>query len=364
MKINEATSNDTVSLDDIWLDYDALQYDVKVSKPEITVYFDQTGKISGIDTVELQVLATQALPTKMYIGVEYDPVEYSENFSLETLTDDIYEIEETDSGFSLTTDNIQKLVKDGLNATFEREIIWPFDNESVHDQLNKNLDRIKSFEGKVIYYVTGQIVGTPNKKNPIPGIELSDGFKTAQKEYLKDAGKKQEKQKIRQGRTDFQMLVDSIKGYPNVKNVQVIDRKAGRDFTKQVRITGIANKWNPKLKKRIPERVVIDLLSNTEGTHLLARILGQVFNGYETRSWEQMDKWLKNTYQVQYAAEEEDVSADWGKDMDASDEASLDAYAEQNKEQLEHYEAPKNKKKMNLYEALQILEKEGLKIIK
>lgn len=355
MKLNESNNKDTVNLDDIWLDYDALQYDVKVSKPELTVYFGKDGKITGLESVELKVLATQALPKRVYVGIEYDPVEYNENFSLETLTDDIYEIEETDSGFSLTTDDLQKLGKDGLGAMFEREIIWPFDNESVHDQLNKNLDRIKSFEGKVIYYVTGQIVGAPARKNPIPGIELSDGFKSAQKEYIKDASKKQEKEKIRRGRTDFQMLMDAIKEYPNVKNIQVVDKKVGSDYTKEVQFVAIVNKWNPRLKKRIPERVVMVLRSNDAGTHLYAYNKAQAFNGYKARSWEFMNKWLKNALQIDYAKDETEIDNDWGKDMDTAEEASLGIKEESMK---------LKKKGLNLYEAIEILKKNGLKIIK
>ena len=353
MRLNEANSTEQVDIGDIPLDYDALQYDVKTSKPELTLHFDKSGTVTGVDSIEMTVLASSALPSKVYVGIEYDPVEYNTKFSLDSLTDDIYEIEETESGYSLTTDNIDGLISRGFTGTFEREIIWPFPLDSVHDQLAKNIDRIKTFEGKIIYYVTGQILGSPARKNPIPGIELSDGFKSAQKEYLKDAEKKQAIQKIRRGRSDFDMLIDSIKKYPNVKSVDTNLKRAGKDFTTQTRIVAIVNKWNPKLKKRIPERMVIDMLSNTKGDHFLARILGQVFNGHESRSWEQMDKWLKNTLQVQHASEEE-VSDDWGKDMDAAEAASLG---------IEESSKP-GKKGMNLYEALQILAEKGLKLIR
>ena len=353
MRLNESNTVEQVDVSDISLDYDALQYDVKTSKPQLTLYFDKTGIISDVDSVEMTVLASSALPSKVYVGIEYDPVEYNTKFSLDTLTDDIYEIEETESGYSMTTDNIDGLVNLGFTATFDREIIWPFPLESVHDQLAKTMDRIKTFEGKVIYYVTGQILGSATRKNPIPGIELSDGFKAVQREYLKDAGKKQAIQKVRQGRSDFDMLIDSIKKYPNVKSVDTNLKRAGKDFTTQTRIVAIVNKWNPKLKKRIPERMVIDMLSNTKGNHFLARILGQVFNGHETRSWEQMDKWLKNTLQVQHASEEE-VSDDWGTDMDAAEEAALG---------IRESGRFGKKKGMNLYEAVQILKKKGLKLI-
>ena len=354
MRLNESNTVEQVDISDISLDYDALQYDVKTSKPQLTLYFDKTGIISDVDSVEMTVLASSALPSKVYVGIEYDPVEYNTKFSLDTLTDDIYEIEETDSGYSMTTDNIDGLVNLGFTATFDREIIWPFPLESVHDQLAKTMDRIKTFEGKIIYYVTGQMLGSAARKNPIPGIELSDGFKAAQREYLKDAGKKQAIQKVRQGRSDFDMLIDSIKKYPNVKSVDTNLKRAGKDFTTQTRIVAIVNKWNPKLKKRVPERMVIDMLSNTKGNPFLARILGQVFNGHETRSWEQMDKWLKNTLQVQHASEEE-VSDDWGKDMDAAEEAALG---------IRESRRFSKKKGMNLYEAARILEKKGLKLIR
>lgn len=354
MHLNEANNVDTVDISDIPLDYDALQYDVKVTKPEITLYFDKSGTISDVDSIEMRVLASSALPTKVYIGIEYDPVEYNNNFSLDTLTDDIYEVEETDSGYSLTTGNLDSLIKLGFTASFEREIIWPFDNSSVHDQLNKALDRIKSFEEKIIYYVTGQTLGGLTKKNPIPGIELSDGFKSAQKEYLKDAGAKQEVRRVRQGRNDFQMLVDAIKQYPNVEKVQMIDKKAGRDYTKEVMIIATVNKWNPKLKKRIPERTIMILRSNDTGTHLYAYNKAQAFNGYEARSWELMNKWLKNVLQIAYVKDETEVNDDWGKDIDSAEAASLGIE-----------ESTKTKKKgMNLYEAANILKKLGMKLIK
>ena len=38
-------------------------------------------------------MASSALPKKVYIGVEYDPIEYDTKFSLDSLTDDVYEIE-------------------------------------------------------------------------------------------------------------------------------------------------------------------------------------------------------------------------------------------------------------------------------
>lgn len=354
MRLNESENAEVVDISEIPLDYDAIQYDVKVTKPEITLYFDKSGTISDVDTIEMQVLASSALPKKVYIGVEYDPVEYDTKFSLDSLTDDVYEIEETDSGYSLTTDNLDGLVDLGFSASFERGIIWPFDNSSVHDQLNKALGRIKSFEGKIIYYVTGQIPGAIQKKNPIPGIELTDGFKAAQKEWLKDAGAKQEIRRVRQGRNDFEMLVDAIKKYPNVEKVQMIDKKAGRDYTKEVMIIATVNKWNARLKKRVPERTIMILRSNDAGTHLYAYNKAQAFNGYEARSWELMNKWLKNALQIAYSKDETEVKDDWGKDIDSAEAASLGIE-----------EATKNRKKgMNLYEATNILKKQGLKLKK
>lgn len=354
MRLNESENADVVDISEIPLDYEAIQYDVTATKPEITLYFDKSGTISDVDTIEMQVLASSALPKKVYIGVEYDPVEYDTKFSLDSLTDDVYEIEETDSGYSLTTDNIDGLVDLGFSASFERGIIWPFDNSSVHDQLNKALGRIKSFEGKIIYYVTGQIPGAIQKKNPIPGIELTDGFKTAQKEWLKDASAKQEIRRVRQGRTNLEMLVDAIKKYPNVEKVQMIDKKAGRDYTKEVMIVATVNKWNPHQKKRIPERTIMILRSNDAGTHMYAYNKAQAFNGYEARSWELMNKWLKNALQIAYSKDETEVKDDWGKDIDSAEAASLGIE-----------ESTKTKKKgMNLYEASNILKKLGMKLVK
>lgn len=354
MRLNESENAEVVDISEIPLDYDAIQYDVQVTKPEITLYFDKSGTISDVDTIEMQVLASSALPKKVYIGVEYDPVEYDTKFSLDSLTDDVYEIEETDSGYSLTTDNLDGLVDLGFSASFERGIIWPFDNSSVHDQLNKALGRIKSFEGKIIYYVTGQIPGAIQKKNPIPGIELTDGFKTAQKEWLKDASAKQEIRRIRQGRTNLEMLVDAIKKYPNVEKVQMINKNAGRDYTKEVMIVATVNRWNPRQKKRIPERTIMILRSNNAGTHMYAYNKAQAFNGYEARSWELMNKWLKNALQIAYTKDETDVKDDWGKDIDSAEAASLGIE-----------ESTKSKKKgMNLYEASNILKKQGLKLRK
>lgn len=354
MRLNESENAEVVDLSEIPLDFDAIQYDVKATKPEITLYFDKSGTISDVDTIEIQVLASSALPKKVYIGVEYDPVEYDTKFSLDSLTDDVYEVEETDSGYSLTTDNLDGLVDLGFSATFERGIIWPFDNSSVHDQLNKALGRIKSFEGKIIYYVTGQIPGAIQKKNPIPGIELTDGFKAAQKEWLKDASAKQEIRRVRQGRNDFEMLIDAIKQYPNVEKVQMINKKAGRDYTKEVMIIATVNKWNARQKKRVPERTIMILRSNDTGTHLYAYNKAQAFNGYEARSWELMNKWLKNALQIAYAKDETEVNDDWGKDIDSAEAASLGIE-----------ESTKNRKKgMNLYEATNILKKQGLKLRK
>jgi len=354
MRLNESENAEVVDISEIPLDYDAIQYDVKATKPEITLYFDKSGTISDVDTIEIQVLASSALPKKVYIGVEYDPVEYDTKFSLDSLTDDVYEVEETDSGYSLTTDNLDGLVDLGFSATFERGIIWPFDNSSVHDQLNKALGRIKSFEGKIIYYVTGQIPGAIQKKNPIPGIELTDGFKAAQKEWLKDASAKQEVRRVRQGRNDFEMLIDAIKQYPNVEKVQMINKKAGRDYTKEVMIIATVNKWNARQKKRVPERTIMILRSNDAGTHLYAYNKAQAFNGYEARSWELMNKWLKNALQIAYAKDETEVNDDWGKDIDSAEAASLGIE-----------ESTKNRKKgMNLYEATNILKKQGLKLRK
>lgn len=353
MHLNESENAEVVDLSEIPLDYDAIQYDVKATKPEITLYFDKSGTISDVDTIEIQVLASSALPKKVYIGVEYDPVEYDTKFSLDSLTDDVYEIEETDSGYSLTTDNLDGLIDLGFSATFERGIIWPFDNSSVHDQLNKALGRIKSFEGKIIYYVTGQIPGAIQKKNPIPGIELTDGFKAAQKEWLKDASAKQEIRRVRQGRNDLEMLIDAIKQYPNVEKVQTINKKAGRDYTKEVMIIATVNKWNSRLKKRVPERTIMILRSNDTGKHLYAYNKAQAFNGYEARSWELMNKWLKNALQIAYTKDETEVNDDWGKDIDSAEAASLGIE-----------ESTKSKKKgMNLYEAIRILKKKGLKLM-
>lgn len=354
MRLNESENAEVVDISEIPLDYDAIQYDVQVTKPEITLYFDKSGTISDVDTIEMQVLASSALPKKVYIGIEYDPVEYDTKFSLDSLTDDVYEIEETDSGYSLTTDNLDGLVDLGFSASFERGIIWPFDNSSVHDQLNKSLGRIKSFEGKIIYYVTGQIPGAIQKKNPIPGIELTDGFKAAQKEWLKDASAKQEIRRIRQGRTNLEMLVDAIKKYPNVEKVQMINKNAGRDYTKEVMIVATVNRWNPRQKKRIPERTIMILRSNDAGTHMYAYNKAQAFNGYEARSWELMNKWLKNSLQIAYSKDETEVKDDWGKDIDSAEAASLGIE-----------ESTKNRKKgMNLYEATNILKKQGLKLRK
>ena len=350
MRLNEANNPDTVNLSDIYLDYDALQYDVKITKPEITLYFDKQGTITDVDSVEMSVQATQALPTKVYIGIEYDPVDYNTNFSLDMLNDDAYGIEDTSDGYSLTTEDIDSLITKGFDATFERSIVWPFANNSVHDQLNKTLDRIKSFEGKIIYYVTGQMVGAAERTRPIPGIELCDEFKQAQKEYLKDARKKQEVRKIRQGRTDFQMLIDAIKQYPNVEKVQVIDKKAGRDYTKEAMIIATVNKWNPKQKKRVPVRTIMILRSNDTGSHLFAYNKDQAFNGYEARSWELMNKWFKNALQIAYTKDETEVSNEWGKDMDADEEAALGIKEESFRSK---------KRGMNLYEANRILKKKG-----
>lgn len=354
MKLNESENAEVVDFTEILLDYDAIAYAVKTSKPEVTLYFDKSGIISDVDTIEMQVLASSAIPSKVYIGVEYDPVEYNTEFSLDSLTSDVYEIEETDSGYSLTTDDFDNLIKAGFTGTFNREIIWPFDNSSVHDQLNKTLNKLKYFESKIIYYVTGQIPGAQAKKSPLPGIELATGFKALRDEYLSDAGEKQKVQRIRQGRTNLEMLVDAIKKYPNVEKVQMIDKKAGRDYTKEVMIVATVNRWNPRQKKRIPERTIMILRSNDAGTHMYAYNKAQAFNGYEARSWELMNKWLKNALQIAYSKDETEVKDDWGKDIDSAEAASLGIE-----------ESTKTKKKgMNLYEASNILKKLGMKLVK
>jgi hypothetical protein len=354
MRLNESENAEVVDFTEIPLDYDAIAYAVKTTKPEVTLYFDKSGIISDVDTIEMQVLASSAIPSKVYIGVEYDPVEYNTEFSLDSLTADVYEIEETDSGYSLTTDDFDNLIKAGFTGTFNREIIWPFDNASVHDQLNKTLDRLKFFESKIIYYVTGQIPGAQQKKSPLPGIELATGFKALRDEYLSDAGEKQKVQRIRQGRTNLEMLVDAIKKYPNVEKVQMINKNAGRDYTKEVMIVATVNRWNPRQKKRIPERTIMILRSNDAGTHMYAYNKAQAFNGYEARSWELMNKWLKNSLQIAYSKDETEVKDDWGKDIDSAEAASLGIE-----------ESTKSKKKgMNLYEASNILKKLGMKLIK
>ena len=150
------------------------------------------------------------------------------------------------------------------------------------------------------------------------------------------------------------MLIDAIKQYPNVEKVQMINKKAGRDYTKEVMIIATVNKWNARQKKRVPERTIMILRSNDAGTHLYAYNKAQAFNGYEARSWELMNKWLKNALQIAYAKDETEVNDDWGKDIDSAEAASLGIE-----------ESTKSKKKgMNLYEASNILKKLGMKLIK
>lgn len=348
MKLNEAETEKLFSIDDIDTDYMMLDLaDAPVSKPEAVIYFGKDGKISGLDTILMSVAVPPPVPgKKCSVTIQYTPKSYDTDVTTDQFTDGVFEADETDDGLIVTTEDLEALGKI-ISAEFEREVDYPFDNESVHDNVNNTLNRL-DFADAIAWYVK-------------EGAAKTTEYKSLYNEYIKEKDKKQSAIKARGGKSNNELLVDGLKKNPYVTRVEVIDKQTAR-FTKLIRVYTKINK-------------VYDILCNNAGTNYVVKTHGDFGNSVNTGSFmqvisnvgkritgfierEKMSKMSNrerheyNRKKLQASREDDDaIDNDWGSDMDADEEAALGIK-----------ESTRFEKEMSLSEAIKILEDQGIRL--
>lgn len=304
-----------VTLEDIDTEYEMLDMEgLPVQKPEVVLYFNADRSLDSVDDVIMPIqFKLEGLEKKATITVAYTCNTFDKSFDITKLSDDIYEVEELPDGYMVTIDDLYKLSK-VFKATFTESVVYPFDNTSKNDVVNKYLEKPNvQLATKLAKYINDLVYKVDEYKS------VHSSWSNQQTRATKKAAAANA---IRAGRTDLQMLIDDIKRLPGVKNVQEGKLMTGSRFKKKFRIFATATKKVRGKPVKVDE--VYEILSDNSGKHLVCRLLNDSFNGSELYSTASALRWIKSRLGMQVADiksdEVTDDDAGWGNVKNTADE--------------------------------------------
>lgn len=275
---------ETFGLADIDSDYEMLlAEDLEVSEPVAKLHFNEDRQFDGILPIELKVDCKLPEVEQKFVTVQYTATEIDNNFNISMLDDKDYEADETDDGFVVSVTNLFKLSKK-LKAKFTRSVIYPFDNTSKNDKVNKFLENPKkSLFDKIREYVKELVYSVDEYKAIF-------NRQSARNQATREEKKQAAIDKWRAGRTNLEILRDNLKKNPNVVSADITDRAQRGLFTKLLRII-------------FKGRKIYDIKSNDAGTNFIVQKLGDMFNSFKTYDYRQIENWLNKSYEHTVEAE-------------------------------------------------------------
>lgn len=290
------------TFEDIDAEFEMLKIeDLSVKKPEAVLYFNKERKLDNIDDVVMMIPFTlDGLDKEVNITVTYTCNNYDETFDITKLDDDIYEVEELADGYMITVDNLYKLSK-LLKASFTQSVVYPFDNESKNDAVNKYLEKDNiPLATKLAKYINDLVYKVTDYKT----VHQSWSNKNTRQKKKEEAI-----QKARAGRTDAQILLDDIKKLPGVKNVLTGFMREGAKYATRWRV--FASYMKRDIRGRMnPTEIVIEILVNKSEKKFLCRVLNDSFNGSEMYSTQSVLNWVKNKLNIKHPVQETPIDDD------------------------------------------------------
>lgn len=275
MFLTEEKDMETIELDDIAVDYELLTDEkIKVNDAKISLYF---GKDKLLDSISPITFCCPFEPGGVGIkevNIKYEPVEFDSDFSMDALPDGIFDADEIDGKYlvNVQPEDLYDLAA-VLEASFTREIIWPFDNTSKNDMVNKELAKRDDVASKIKYYIE-------------KGITSVEEFKSVHQSWSNQQTREKKKQdaidKWRAGRTNLEILRDELKQNKNVVSAEITDKPSGK-FTKLLRVI-------------FKGRKIYDISSNNNGTFLSAKKLGDMFNSYRAYDYKAIENWVLTSF--------------------------------------------------------------------
>lgn len=275
---------ETFGLADIDSDYEMLlAEDLEVSEPVAKLHFNEDRQFDGILPIELKVDCKLPEVEQKFVTVQYTATEIDNNFNISMLDDKDYEADETDDGFIVSVTNLFKLSKK-LKAKFTRAVIYPFDNTSKNDKVNKFLENPKkSIFDKIREYVKELVYSVDEYKAIF-------NRQSARNQATREQKKQDAIDKWRAGRTNLEILRDNLKKNPDVVSADITDRAQKGLFTKLLRVI-------------FKGRKIYDIKSNDAGTNFIVQKLGDMFNSFKTYDYRQIENWMVRSYEKTMEAE-------------------------------------------------------------
>jgi len=294
-------------LDDIAVDYEMLEMEgLPVEKPEVVLYFNSDRVLDSVDDVIMPIqFKLEGLEKKACITIAYTCDSFDDTFDISKLDDDAYEVEELPDGYMVTVDDPDKLSK-VLNATFTQSVVYPFDNTSKNDAVNKYLEKDNiDLSTKIAKYITDLVYKVDEYKS-IHSSWSNQQTRATKKAVAANA--------IRAGRTDLQMLLDTLKTLKGVKRIQEGTLATGSRFKHRYRVFATVTKMVKY--KPVQSDEVFEVLSDNSGKHFVCKLLNDAFNGAELYSPESVIRWFKNRLGIKQADIKSDAVSDddtgWG----------------------------------------------------
>ena len=278
MYLFENEDMETIDLEQVATDCDLLMYgDVKVNKKPLVLYFNADKSLVNIGELILVCPFTLDVVGEKEISVKYTPVEFDTEFTMDILPDGIFDAEETEDGFmvNVSLEDLYDLAS-VLEANFEREIIWPFDNASKNDMVEKALAKLPDVEKKIRYYID-------------KGVYSVEEYRSVHQSWSNQTTREKKKQdeidKWRAGRTDLEILRDELKQVPDVVSVEITEAR-GSKYPKLLTVICKSNNI----------RIIYEILSNARGTFFLARKKGKSFNSYRSFAYKDILRWIVRNF--------------------------------------------------------------------
>jgi hypothetical protein len=268
---------ETFGLADIDSDYEMLlAEDLEVSEPVAKLHFNEDRQFDGILPIELKVDCKLPEVEQKFVTVQYTATEIDNNFNISMLDDKDYEADETDDGFVVSVTNLFKLSKK-LKAKFTRSVIYPFDNTSKNDKVNKFLENPKkSLFDKIREYVKELVYSVDEYKSIF-------NRQSARNQATREEKKKKAEDEWRAGRNNLEILRDEIKQNPNVISAEITERPTKGIFTKFLRVI-------------FKGRKIFDIKSNNACTSFMVQRFGDMFNSFKTYNYKLIKDWIMNRY--------------------------------------------------------------------
>lgn len=283
MLLIEEKDTEQVALDDIAVDYELLTDEkIKVQNSGILLYFSKDKLLDSISPIVFSCpFELGGLGTKE-IQVKYSPENFDSEFSMQALPDNIFDAEEVDDMYQVTVqpEDLYDLAT-VLEASFNREIVWPFDNTSKNDIVNTMLAKKDDVASKIKYYIE-------------KGVNSVEEYKSIHQSWSNQNTREKNKQaaidKWRAGRTNLEILRDELKQSDNVISAEITDKQMAGRFSKVLRII-------------FKGRKIYDILSDAKGTFFSVKKFGNAFNSHKSYDYKDVKQWILNSFEKEQEQE-------------------------------------------------------------